>query len=253
MANQWRLNGFFDSTKLTGLFEAAQRRESCRIFATAPNTEQWSELNTAAALLALPGMRIALGICENSLFQPALGALFVKFENVQRFAAIIVTDDQPISVVNAGISGEMFLLRAVEMGLGGCWVSGTYRRAQVGLKLESNERIVALIALGRPKTLPNLPLARKRKDIATICPDFEKMNSALREAAQYVQIAPSAINLQPWRIRLTGKKTVTVSVGMSGQKLDLGIALCHALLALGNTPAMFSLADNGQTATIELL
>jgi nitroreductase len=253
MVNQWRLNGFFDSTKLTGLFEAAQRRESCRIFATAPNADQWNELNIAATQLALPGVRITPGICDNSLFQPALGSLFIKFENTQRFAAIIVTDNQPKSLVNAGISGEMFLLRVVEMGLGGCWVSGTYRRGQVGIKMESNEKIVALIALGRPKTLPNLPLARKRRDITALCPDFEKMNSALREMAQYVQIAPSAINLQPWRIRLIDGKTVTISVGMSGQKLELGIAVCHALLALGNTPAMFTLADNGQTATIELL
>ena len=253
MTNNWRLNGFFDSTKLTGLFEAAQRRESCRSFSAAPDAEQWRELLAAATSLAMPGVRIALGLCENSLFQPPLGSLFVKFENVQRFAAIITTDAQPRSVVNAGVSGEMFLLRAVELGLGGCWVSGTYRRAQVGIQTEGSEKIVSLIALGRPKTLPDLPLRRKRKDMAVLCPEFEKLSFTFREVAQYVQIAPSAINLQPWRIKPEGDKALSVSVGGAGHRLDLGIGMCHALLALGNTPALFTLADNAQAATVELL
>jgi nitroreductase len=253
MASNWRLNGFFDATKLTGLFEAAQRRESCRSFAAAPGTEQWNELLTAADGMAMPGVRIALGMCDSSLFQPALGSLFVKFENVQRFAAVIVTDDSPRSGVNAGVSGEMFLLRAVELGLGGCWVSGTYRRGQVGLKVQDGEKIAALIALGRPKTLPDMPLRRKRKNMSVLCPQFDALPSAFKEVAQYVRIAPSGMNLQPWRMKAEGENAMTVSVGMPAQRVDLGIAMCHALLALGSTPAMFSLADNGQSATIELL
>jgi len=253
MVNHWRLNGFFDSTKLTGLFEAAQRRESCRSFSAAPDSDQWRELMTAANELAMPGVRIALGICENSLFQPPLGSLFVKFENTQRFAAIITTDAQPRSVVNAGVSGEMFLLRAVELGLGGCWVSGTYRRAQVGIRTEASEKIVSLIALGRPKVLPDLPLRRKRRDIAVLCPEFEKLSFTFREIAQYVQIAPSAVNMQPWRMKLEGDKTLSISVSGAGHRLNLGIGMCHALLALGNTPALFSLREDGLKATIELL
>lgn len=253
MASNWRLNGYFDSTKLTGLFEAVQHRESCRSFSAAPTTAQWNALLTAASTLAMPGVRIALGMCENSLFQPAVTSLFVKFTNVQRFAAILSTDSQPRSVVNAGVSGEMFLLRAVELGLGGCWVSGTYRRGQVGLKLESNEKILALMPLGIPKTLPDLPIQRKRKDITAICPQFDVMAPALKEIAQYVQTSPSGMNMQPWRMKLINPTTATISVGSGAQKLDLGIAMCHALLALGNTPALFSLDDSGQTATIELL
>ena len=252
MAGNWRLNGFYDNTKLTRLFEAAQRRESTRLFAAAPGTAQWNALLTAADELAMPGMRIALGMCENSLFQPMMG-LLMKFENVQRFAAIILTDSAPRSVVNAGISGEMFMLRAVELGLGGCWVSGTYKRGQVGLKIHEGEKILALIALGIPKHLPDLPIQRKRKDLHALCPEFETMNPAMKEIAQYVQIAPSAMNLQPWRMKLLTPTIMSISVGMSGQKLDLGIGLCHAALALGNTAAQFSLDDAGLNATVELL
>lgn len=253
MASNWRLNGFYDSTKLTGLFEATQRRESCRAFSATPTTEQWNDLLAAADTFAMPGVRIALGLCENSLFQPVIGSLFVKFENVQRFAAVIVTDTEPRSEVNAGVSGEMFLLRAVELGLGACWVSGTYKRGQVGIQTKGEEKIAALIALGRPRNQPVPPLKRKRKELKAICPDLDTLNSAFKEIARYVQIAPSAVNLQPWRLNRVNDNVMAVSVGMSRQRVDLGIAMCHALLALGSTPAAFTLSDNGQTATIELL
>lgn len=251
MASNWRLNGFYDSTKLTGLYEAAQRRESCRAFLAAPTTEQWNELLKAADALALPGVRIALGMCETSLFQPLMG-LLMKFENVQRFAAVITTDGQPKSVVNAGISGEMFLLHAVELGLGGCWVSGTYKRGQVGLRLGTDEKIVALIPLGQPKTVPVPPVKRKRKELADLCLHYDQLPSVFKEVAQYVRIAPSAMNLQPWRMLQQDENVFSISVPRAAQRLDLGIAMSHALLALGSTPAQFALEDGGLRATIEL-
>ena len=252
MAGNWQLNGFYDGAKLTGLYEAAQRRASCRSYAAAPTCDQWNALLATTDTLTLPGARIALGMCENSLFQPMLG-LLMKFENVQRFAAVIATDGQPQSVVNAGISGEMLMLRAVELGLGGCWVSGTFKRGQVGIKLKDGEKLLALIALGVPKQEPKLPIARKRKDIAAICPEFDTLAPALREVADYVRIAPSAMNLQPWRFTMQSDKAVTLAVAAAPLRLDLGIAIAHAVLALGSTPALFALDDTGLVASIELL
>ena len=252
MAGSWNLNGFYDNSKLTALFEAVLRRESCRQFAAAPCTENWNALLAAADELALPGTRIALGLCDTSLFQPLMG-LFMKFENVQRFAAVIATDGEPRSIVNAGVSGEMFLLRAVELGLGGCWVSGTFKRGQVGLKVGGGEKLLALIPLGIPKHLPELPIHRKRKALSVLCPEYDSLTPAFKEVAQYVQFAPSAMNLQPWRIKLINPGALSLSVGMPGQRVDLGIGVCHAMLALGSTPALFSLDESGLVATIELL
>lgn len=252
MASNWYINGFYDKNSLSGLFEATRRRVSCRSYAAAPSTEQWNSLLSAADTLALPGVRIALGLCDNSLFQPLFG-LLMKFENVQRFAAIIVTDDQNKSIVNAGVSGEMFMLRAVELGLAGCWVSGTYKRGQVGLKVREGEKIVALIALGIPKVSTQEPVQRKRKALSVLCPDMDSLSPAFKEVVEYVQIAPSAMNQQPWRMQLAGPTVLTLSIGLPLMRLDLGIAVSHALLALGNTPAQFSLDADAQNVTIELL
>ena len=248
---QWRLNGFYDVSKTAGLFEAAQHRSSCRAFSAAPTTAQWNALTTASTQLALPGVRIALGLCDTKLFQP-LGGILMKFENVQRFAAIIATDNDPCAVVNAGISGELFLLKAVESGLAGCWVTGTYKRGLVGIRVGDGEKLLGLIALGVPAKHPELPIQRKRKAITVICPEFEQLNSAFRELVQYVQIAPSAMNMQPWRIKMIGEKTMQISVGLPAQRIDLGIGFAHAVIALGSSHAHFELEADGLSATVEL-
>ncbi len=252
MAGQWNLNGYYDPAKLTDLYEAVRRRESTRLFAAAPCAEKWNALLAAADSLALPGVRIALGICDNSLFQPLFG-LLMKFENVQRFAAVITQDAQAETLVNAGVSGEMFMLRAVALGLGGCWVSGTFKRGQVGIHTKDGEKIVSLIALGVPKRMPEPPLARKRKPVTEICPHYEEMPPALREVAEYIRVAPSAVNLQPWRITPAGENAINIAVSLPRLRLDLGIAMCHALLALGSTPAQFMLDETGMSATLTLL
>ncbi len=252
MPEHWPLNGFYDMTKTTPLYEAIACRESCRGFSSAPSTEQWTALTAAADTLALPGTRLALGLCDNSLFQPFFG-LLMKFENVQRFAAIIVQSDDPQAMVNAGISGEMLMLSAVHLGLGGVWVAGTYKRGDVSLPLSENEKIVALIALGVPQRPPAPPLKRKRKELARLCSDnFGDAPSAFREAAQAVQAAPSAMNLQPWFLRFEPENTLVISVKRPSAKLDLGIALCHAALSLGQTPVAYALSPDGLTARITL-
>ncbi|MEA5013056.1 MAG: nitroreductase family protein [Candidatus Limiplasma sp.] len=253
MPGPWTLNGFYDAMEMTGLYEAISLRESCRSFASAPAAEVWNSLQCCAQACALPGTRIALGLCDTSLFQP-LGGFGMKFENVRCFAAVIVGENTPENVVNAGIGGEMVMLSAVEQGLGGVWVSGTYKRSKVPLSLEPGEKIKALMALGVPDLPPKPPLARKRKALELLCePGFDKAPSPFREAALVVRAAPSAMNLQPWRMRYGPEEnTMTLSVKQSFQRLDLGIAVSHVLLALGKTPASFALSENGLSATVTL-
>ena len=252
MASDWRLNGFMDAEQLSELYEATELRQSCRHFASAPTTEQWRLLLDTADRCALRGVRIALGMCDTSLFRPMLG-LFASFENVQRFAAIIVMDSTTRSVVNAGVSGEAFLLTAVRNGMAGCWVTGTFKRSQVGLHLAAGEKLLGLIALGNPITPPSPPLTRKRKPLAELCmPDPTAYPLAFREVAQCVRIAPSAMNYQPWRMTLLSDTSLRVAVSLPAQRLDLGIAMCHATLAIGATSAIYSLAEDGLSATIEL-
>ncbi len=252
MSENWALNGFYDMSKTTPLYEAISRRESCRSFASAPTAQQWTELEAAAESLALPGTRMALGLCDNSLFQP-FGGLLMKFENVRRFAAIITKAATPENAVNAGLSGEMLMLKAVSLALGGCWVAGTYKHSKVGVQLQEGEKIRALLALGIPQGEGQEIRERKRKPLSQLCSDnFQDAPSSLRDVASAVRNAPSAMNLQPWRMDFTPPDGLTLAVPRAAQRLDLGIALSHALLALGSTRASFALAEDGLSARITL-
>ncbi|MEG2702069.1 MAG: nitroreductase family protein, partial [Clostridia bacterium] len=226
----WPINGILSPKDSTALFEAIALRKSCRSFLSAPTTEQWNQLGTAAERFRLPGARIALGLCDTSLFQPFLG-LMMKFENVQRYAAIIATDNDPRGTVNAGASGELLLLQAVNMGLAGVWVSGTFKRQKVNVKLADGERLLALIALGVPAEPPQLVTARERKPLTAYYEnDFSTAPIVVREMMVAVQAAPSAMNKQPWRTRYEPEGVLVLRVkspALAGG-LDLGIATVHA-------------------------
>jgi len=173
---------------LNSLYNAIPLRYSCRSFTPAPPTsEQWNALKQTSESLALPGARIVLAECDNVLFSPFFG-LLMKFENTQRFAAIITTDDKAESIVNAGTIGEMLMLDAVSRGMGGVWVAGTYRRKDTNIALAEGETIRALIALGVPQDQPSPPLFRKRKPLSAICSaGFIEVPDIFREAALAVR------------------------------------------------------------------
>lgn len=245
MAEFWALNGFYDATQVTGLYEAIPHRVSCRAFQAAPSAQQWAGLEEAAKELALPGTRMQLGLCDNSLFQPFFG-LLTRFENAQRYVAVITTQDTPESIINAGVSGEMLMLQLVAQGLGGVWVAGTYKHKALQLPLQSGERVRALIALGVPAQPPTAPVQRKRKPLERLCtPALDGYPGMFQEAARAVQAAPSALNQQPWLMAYNGQEGLSIRVEKPRQRLDLGIALCHALLALGRRHVTCAITGDG--------
>lgn len=69
------------------------------------------------------------------------------------------------AAMNAGIANAFLLLRAVELGLGACWV-GMFDEANVKelLGIDPSMRIVGLIAVGHPATDSPLEHNRKSKD-----------------------------------------------------------------------------------------
>lgn len=71
-------------------------------------------------------------------------------------------------LLDAGIAGEHFVLRATELGLGSCWI-GWYNRRKVRkfLKIPRNQRICALLSLGWPDEKISYP-QKVRKSVDEI-------------------------------------------------------------------------------------
>lgn len=154
---------------------------------------------------------------------------------------------------NLGYAFEKIILYATSLGLGTCWLGGTFNRSNftkaVGLK--ENEMIPVVTPVGYAKEKRNFldslfvkgAGSVNRKDWSELFfdEDFEKplkrdAEDRFVEVFDMIRIAPSARNKQPWRIvknggvfhfylcRALGYKE---TLGYDIQRLDIGIAMCH--------------------------
>ncbi len=258
MAEKWRLNGFFTKTQLKRWQEQIPLRTSCRNFSAAPGVAQWTTLSYAAARLCLPGVRILLAACDESFFTPVLFG-YGRIKGAVRFAAVVADTAVPRHLTHAGLSGEAFVLEAASCGVATCWVTGTYKKKESPVHLYPGEVLAAVIPLGVAAEPKQEQVQRNRKplkwfleDGGTDWPEF-----ALA-AARAVREAPSAVNRQPWKLRLSSQSLSFIGAPNS---LDTGIALLHMEAALvdrdrywvldagGKLPAaraMFTGADGAQ-------
>jgi len=154
---------------------------------------------------------------------------------------------------------EGAVLKATDLGLGTCWLGGTFVRSffATALKLTEEELLPAVSPVGYAENRSTLIDAAFRAVArsATRKPWHELFfaGSCFRplrpeEAGAYatplemVRLAPSASNRQPWRVLWDqGQRTFhfflvrTPGYRMPGavdlQRVDMGIAMCHFSLA----------------------
>lgn len=155
-----------------------------------------------------------------------------------------------------GYAFEMLVLYATSLGLGTCWMGGTFNRNQFKTAMEISENdvfpIISPIGIPLEKRSITETLVRKiaksdqRKEWQELffSTSFENILSK-EDASDYVialelvRIAPSASNKQPWRIVKDGELFHFFKVqgygdvfGYDIQSVDMGIAACHFELAL---------------------
>jgi nitroreductase len=144
----------------------------------------------------------------------------------------------------AGYLGEAFVLEATRLGLGTCWVAGSFdkERAERLLDLAHDERVVAVTPLGYPsarqtggeRVLRTMVKASARISVDKLAPrilDGGWPDWAVA-AVQAARLAPSGANRQPWRFRMDEGALV---MGRAGRlywtaPIDFGIARLHVEL-----------------------
>jgi len=154
--------------------------------------------------------------------------------------------------VELGYQLEKFVLYATSLGLGTCWLGGTYNRKDFEnhLSLNDNESLVILIAIGYKKDKLSLidsavrlvAKSNQRKPWEELFFNESIENSLGKEllgdyssVLEMVRIAPSASNKQPWRIVKRDKYydlylCRTPGYGILGYDIqlnDIGIAKYH--------------------------
>ncbi|MHA1671995.1 MAG: nitroreductase family protein [Promethearchaeota archaeon] len=147
---------------------------------------------------------------------------------------------------------EKIILYATDMGLGTCWLGGTFSRSVFTEKLTlgTKEILPAISPIGYPedrrlkeKVIRAAIRAKKRKnwdqifylgDFSTPLSDIEAGEFSV--PLEMVRLGPSASNRQPWRIIRDQDKNAfhfyviqtKISKGYNKMRLlDIGIAVCH--------------------------
>lgn len=153
-----------------------------------------------------------------------------------------------------GFLGEGIILHATSLGLGTCWVSGTYRRKAVEerVRLGEYEKVMAVSPLGfasgrrtigdrhgtRENTIGTPGIPHKRKPIKSLVRGLPMSDwpPGYREILEAARLAPSAVNRQPWRFAVSSDRIVVSAarfelLPMSARKLDCGISMLHIEVA----------------------
>lgn len=140
-----------------------------------------------------------------------------------------------------GYFGELVVLEATTLGLGTCWVGGTYDRKSEILKVSDTEEVVCVITIGnvpqskslKEKFIFNMT-HRKTKDIDKFYESNEQVDDWFIEGIKAVQKAPSAVNSQKVKFEcMTGRISAKVPDTYTLDLVDLGIAKLHFEIATG--------------------
>ncbi len=228
-------------------YEAASRRRSRRSY-----TDQRIGRETLSRLSAsCEGFRpygdarvVVIPEPSSDIFTGIVGS-YGKIRGALHVIAVIADESHPTSHAHAGYMGEAAILEATALGLDTCWVGGFFDPRKVDRMVDTSpgERVVCVSPVGFAhdaysgveRVMRRMAGAHRRKPLETIAAGVAEWPTWARSAAECVRIAPSAVNRQPWRLRLDdGALVVSRDSALEAPKvtkaLDCGIAMLHAEL-----------------------
>jgi nitroreductase len=244
--------------------ELIKQRFSCRSYLSQPVEERTRQrlVDYAAALQTGPfgaQMRFEL-VAAREKDQKALKNLgtygFIK--GATGFIIGAMQDDEK-NLEDFGYLMESIILFATDVGLGTCWLGGTFTKSSFSQRVSPRpgELIPAVASLGycakKPRRfdalIRNSADAERRLSWEQLffdsrfgVPLSREMAGDYATALEMVRLAPSASNKQPWRIikdthkwhfylqRTPGyreRMLVRLFTVADMQRIDMGIAMCH--------------------------
>ncbi len=167
--------------------------------------------------------------------------------------------NQPFALEDFGYQMELIILRAVELGIGSCWLGGTFTKSRFSrlMDLNKGENIPSVISIGYPADQKawmdrisriyagadrRLPWNEIFFSDTFTQPLSHAQAEEFQKPLELVRLAPSASNRQPWRILKRGdllhfflKRTKNYPsplfkslLGLADlQRIDMGIVMAH--------------------------
>jgi nitroreductase len=163
------------------------------------------------------------------------------FSGVRSFFAMVGNTADEYLKEKIGYYGELLVLEATKLGLGTCWVGGSFDRKHCPCTLTKSQSLVCVITVGniedkqtfREKAIYRL-IHHKRKPLEYFyTSDAANPPEWFLAGIRAASIAPSAANLQPVHFNFkNGRVTAQVRNPIRDQ-IDLGISKAHFGLAAG--------------------
>lgn len=221
------------------LYDAIDARFSCRAYADQPlGQDTIDELRSYADELGKEGnLRfVVVGPAGGGASLKLSGRMFSG--NVSTYVALIGPDDNETRE-RFGYFGEKLVLHATELGLGTCWVAGTFDRASVTVWREAGEVIHDVIPVGvkpakQPLAQRTIRAGLRRRDKKPEA--LYQGPTSLAEAPDWVRSGiaavlkgPSAVNQQPvvFVQDASGLRATLPRYKREVEYYDLGIAKLH--------------------------
>lgn len=170
-------------------------------------------------------------------------------QNAPHLLVGILPEESDKSRIDLGFVLEQVVLEATRLGLGTCWITGSYDAEQAGdiVALSPEEVAAAVCALGHPveegygklhtRIIRRLAGGHKRKPLTEIVFSQrwgrswspEQADPTLITVLEHARLAPSAHNAQPWRFIL--RDTTLALALVKPRFIDAGILMSHVMLA----------------------
>ena len=230
------------------IIEAIKKRESVRTY-TSENLskDQISEIEQFIAQTKVPFRINARVIMINTVADKGAVKLgtYKFISGASNYLALVYTES-PFSEEGAAYLFEQVVLHCTNMGLGTCWLGGSFSRGDfkkqidlqpgeklrivspVGYKSDKKRFIESFIKTEKQKKNPRRSFNEIffQNDFST--PLKENRAGAFFQPLEMVRIGPSANNKQSWRVVMDNEALhfyKTPSLGFSA--INMGIALCH--------------------------
>ncbi len=175
------------------------------------------------------GLHIQL-VCDRPEAFATLMNRYGWFAGVRHYMALVGPDDGKLDEA-CGYYGEHLALYAETLGLGSCWVGGTFSRKKTAYEAGAGERLALIIAVGVP-SVPGKP--HKSRSYAAVTRNGENAPDWFRKGAEAALLAPTAVNQQRFLLEYEAPDRVRATAGRgSFTKVDLGIVKYHFEIGAG--------------------
>lgn len=166
----------------------------------------------------------------------------------------VAYENGEMALEELGYEMERLILYITSLGLGTCWIGGTFNKSEFSkaMKLKDYERLPIVTPVGEcgeeksviEKAMKFLIKSQKRKEWCELffLRDFSVPLTPIidlgyfKEVLENVRLAPSALNMQPWRIvkdrnkfhfYINYPKIKNKDLSFNIHRIDMGIAMCH--------------------------